>query len=38
MPMYVKDNDEEEPEDLVELKSGECFEGGPSRTKRAKQS
>jgi hypothetical protein len=26
MPVYVKDNGEEEPEDLVELKSGECFE------------
>ncbi len=25
-PVYVKDNGEEEPEDLVELKSGECFE------------
>jgi hypothetical protein len=26
MPVYVKDNGEEEPEDLVELKSGECLE------------
>ena len=26
MPVYVKDNGEEEPEDLVELKSGESFE------------
>jgi hypothetical protein len=26
MPVYMKDNGEEEPEDLVELKSGEYFE------------
>ncbi len=26
MPVYVKDNGEEEPEELVELKSGEFFE------------
>jgi hypothetical protein len=26
MPVYVKDNGEEEPEDLVELKSGESYE------------
>ena len=26
MPVYVKDNGEEEPEDIIELKSGECFE------------
>jgi hypothetical protein len=26
MPVYMKDNGEEEPEELVELTSGECFE------------